>query len=767
MWYLKRAFWRQRRRWLLAIVGLVLLVLFADLSRAVGSSGIVRPLIGRDGWEKTTGFFNDRLPITPLEAPEGIIRSVDLVTWRSWSPQTEGTTGEVRTVPFVLPDYIAVPYMGFPGEAPGNRIVLRCEADGAETPVASLRTNNQWATAFLHTGGLCSGPARLIASAPDARHEIGVATPFEVTSILYYANTQFGPRALVVILTWGVLTTLAACFGVAVLRFSPAVHPVAAGFVGVGTLGMIILAAFTVAASAGIWAVIAVTVAGIIALGLCVALGRHQLSNLAAEHRSAALLWLAVSLAYAAFVSAADSGGGSWAINGLFTPQRWSSDNQLSMLLAEGLFGGTGEQFTSGPWLATDRGPLLAALLTIPRVLLVPLLYSFGSSFMSTAYMMAGITILASWTTLLPWFCRDGGIRQMWIVAVLAIISPFLLFNTVYTWPKILGASYVVAAFLLLSRLSTGGIKQRLSLTIVAICAALAYLAHGSNAFALVPLALFFLPTIWREGSAVIAAAVLSAVFVYLPWAYWQIVIQPGGNGLARFALTGNLDFNERHLPILPAVINAYKELGLGGWLALKAKAVLLMLGIGTETQFGEAASYSPGTGLLGSYRVLDFLVLVRAIAATLPGLAFLWLRIWTTSAKRSDTQLLPDAGLVGCAGLIFTLLVTLPPAIVHQLPYGSILLLLLAGAGAIAGNGLLAAVIIPLATGYFLIVWIGSPLIIADRLVASGLVGMVFGVLFIVIVLMNTWRALKWSGAWRNAIRNECPETSQQLPYV
>jgi len=127
--YIKRAFRPQGRRRLLVIVGLALLALL-DLSRAVSPSGVVRPLIGRDGWEKTTGFFNDRLPITPLEAPEGIIRSADLVTWRSWSSQTEGTVGEIGTVPFLLPDYMAVPYTGFPGETPGNRIVLRCEADG-------------------------------------------------------------------------------------------------------------------------------------------------------------------------------------------------------------------------------------------------------------------------------------------------------------------------------------------------------------------------------------------------------------------------------------------------------------------------------------------------------------------------------------------------------------------------------------------------------------------------------------------------------------
>jgi hypothetical protein len=266
-------------------------------------------LVGEDGWEQTAGFSRDRLPITPLEAPSNIAQSSSLVTWRSWSSQTGTMSGELRTAPFALPDYVAVPYAGFPGEAPGNRIVLRCELDGREMPVASLRTNAQWATVFLHTAGFCSGPARLIASVSDSRFYIAVATPFAVTAAAYHANTQFGPRALVVILTWGVLVMLATCFAVLALRASPAVDPVAAGFAGVGAVGMAVLAAFTVSAKAGISTVLAMTAAFFAAFTFAVLFDRERLRSVAARHGNAALLWLAVALAYAGFVSAADSGG--------------------------------------------------------------------------------------------------------------------------------------------------------------------------------------------------------------------------------------------------------------------------------------------------------------------------------------------------------------------------------------------------------------------------------------------------------------------------
>ena len=73
-------------------------------------------------------------------------------------PADEGTTGSVSTSPFTVPAFMAVPYVGSPGERPENEIVLRCESDGRELEVATLRTNNQWATVFLSTGA--SAPAK-------------------------------------------------------------------------------------------------------------------------------------------------------------------------------------------------------------------------------------------------------------------------------------------------------------------------------------------------------------------------------------------------------------------------------------------------------------------------------------------------------------------------------------------------------------------------------------------------------------------------------
>ena len=45
---------------------------------------------------------------------------------------------------------------------------------------------------------------------------------------------------------------------------------------------------------------------------------------------------------------------------------------------------------------------------------------------------------------------------------------------------------------------------------------------------------------------------------------------------------------------------------------------------------------------------------------------------------------------------------------------------------------------LVPLAVGYFLVVRIAAPLLIADRFVASGVVGMMLGIAFLAIALAS-----------------------------
>src|SRR4029079_7645297 len=121
--------------------------------------------------------------------------------------------------------------------------------------------------------------------------------------------------------------------------------------------------------------------------------------RLRVEYGTAVLYWLVVAMTYVAFVSSIDNGGGTWAVNGMFSPLRWSVDNQLPLLFSEAMYDGTPRDAIKwGQGLASDRTPLLAALLLIVRsVIIGPLALNTGSTIVSTAYVLAGIVILSSW----------------------------------------------------------------------------------------------------------------------------------------------------------------------------------------------------------------------------------------------------------------------------------------------------------------------------------------------------------------------------------
>ena len=308
--------------------------------------------------------------------------------------------------------------------------------------------------------------------------------------------------------------------------------------------------------------------------------------------------------------------------------------------------------------------------------------------------------------------------------------SPFLLFNTVYTWPKILGASYVLVAFILLCGLEGRSRKQSGDLVVVALCAALACLSHASNAFAVLPLAVYFAGSIRRAGLAPIAAAGLAAVLIYLPWAYWQIVVQPGGNALLRYALAGDYGFDKRQIPVLASAVDMYSSLGVQGWLAAKLQAFEQLVSMSEAwRQNGESARFSPGAAFFGAERIGDFFIVARTFGIAALGLVFIFIQRASPDLSPRTRKCLRSALVIGLAGVVLMIVATFPDPIVHQLAYGSLLLILIAGScGMAMSRPKLATILTTVGVAYMAVVWVYAPLVAADRLVISGLVGMLFG---------------------------------------
>jgi hypothetical protein len=717
----------------------MLLFAVAGIALALWPKDGGAPLVGASDWKIEGRFFRvDPEAVSLFDVPRPADGRIDF--WRSWSPETLGTVGTIRSAPFPPPRYVAVPFYGFPAEVPGNRIFLRCVSTGREREIATLRTNDRWAMAYLTIERtFCPGSIELVACNADPHVYVGVGTPLAIGAAAFYAHASFLPRLSVVLATWAILCSL-----IVVLGFPLAARwnrdPAAAGFVMLGAVGMILFTVFHFAPGLGRAAVWGLIGGSWCALMLIWRFDRPWLTQVVRRCGNGALVWLAVSIAYAAFASAADNGGGSWAVNGLFTPLRWSTDNQLPAAFAEALFSGAPrDKIVWGPWLASDRTPLLAALLLIPRAAIIsPIAAQIGTDFILLAYQLSALTIMASWAGLIFFVTLPFGRRCAGTVVFLAFCTSFFLFNTVYVWPKLLGATYVLIAFVLLVRMREGQTAGPIDLSVIALCAALSYLSHASNAFALVPLAVLFSGTILRRPPAEIAIAGTAALLCAAPWLWWQTVVQPGGNALLRYALTNDLySFQHRGEPLIGGMLAAYRDLGLAGWLGGKVRGFATVLGVTADWRsFGEVAQHSPADTLTGSWRVLDFFLPVRTLGIALLGLVVLGCRGLTRSPSGTAEKTARLAATTGLAGIALSLVCMLVYPITPTQPFGAILLCFVAGALTLAQDGAYLRISAILAAfSYFTIVWLAGPLVAALRVETSALLALLLGVAAVVCI--------------------------------
>ncbi|MCX5515528.1 hypothetical protein [Kaistia algarum] len=651
--------------------------------------------------------------------------------WQAIGDKAKPARGTVVSASFAAPGFLAVPYAGFPDEVIGNRIAIQCVASGDEFPVSRFRMNDQRATSFVQLPGeFCSGPVRVVASI-DGSEFISVGTPFAISEAMYVGQTGIHSRAMVVAATWAMGLIIWFLSAFAVSRGSTQIGAVTSGMVGTAVVGMVLIAAFTIGPVSGKAVVSTLAVAALVGAALVSWKWRDWSIGWLRNVALPASLWLLFALFAAGLVTAADNGSGAWWINSLFTPLRWSSDNQIPYQFAEALVTGTPpSDIHWGPWLATDRTPLLSGFLLAARVLIItPFQRSFGPTFIPIAYMMSSIVFLTAWVAVLVEIVRRADVKALAVVVLLACTTPFLLFNSVYAWPKLLGAAYVLIAFGLLMDLSVRRSRNPIALYLVALAAVSAILAHSSNAFALFPIALLFAPTLLRQGIVPLFCAALAAILVTLPWLYWQAILQPGGNALLRFALAFDYEAGNRSRPLLSAIRDAYSSMTFNGWLAGKRSSAALMLGL-EAPDFGmpEMAAHSAGAGPLGAARVLDFLSVGHALS--IAGLGLLAVPFLSHFARTgfAASSMARMAALAGVTGVLLGLLVMLPPGIVHHQPYGSLLLLVLAGALAIAAApAWLTASATVLSVGYFAVVWVWHPIATAVTVHGSAIALMVW----------------------------------------
>jgi hypothetical protein len=254
-------------------------------------------------------------------------------------------------------------------------------------------------------------------------------------------------------------------------------------------------------------------------------------------------------------------------------PSLFASDNLIPWFFSDWVFKGSlGSPPIFEPgWLFSDRPPLQIGYVLTQRI--------FGWDERMTHYEAIGVVlqqfwIFGMWALLIA---ARVSRRTISLVVVAALVSDVVITNGFFVWPKLLSAAFVLAALALVAAPGESILRrQPLTILLLGALAALAYLAHGTGVFGLIPVAGVALwkglPNWrWLGAGAAVALALL------LPWMAFQRYDDPPGNRVVKWSLAGVVEPDDRGT--LETIVDAYRDAGVGGTLENKFQNFLTMAG--------------------------------------------------------------------------------------------------------------------------------------------------------------------------------------------
>ncbi len=313
------------------------------------------------------------------------------------------------------------------------------------------------------------------------------------------------------------------------------------------------------------------------------------------------------------------------------------SDNDIPRFFAEWFYfhghSGTPPPYP-GEWLSSDRPPLQVGYVLLERL--------FGwDDTVALRYDVLGIVlqqlwIVGLWALLLA--ARVGRVTRA-LAMLTVLVSDVALVNGFFVWPKMLPTAMLLgAAALLLTPLWPRLRRSLWAAALVAGLLALAMLAHGASVFGAIGLLLVAgfrgLPS-WRWLG--VAAAV--GIVLMAPWSAYQKYADPPGDRLTKWMLAGDMEIDDRGAS--GAIVDAYREAGVGGALHDKAENFVTMAGGGPAVELLERAWNSARSGDLAQslreIRELLFFDLLPSLGLLL--LAPFAMAVWWRRGRRNPAE--------------------------------------------------------------------------------------------------------------------------------
>jgi hypothetical protein len=656
---------------LLVIVALCLGAL--ALLPAVIDRPVYQLVLSPEQWVPDANFFGYG-KAGPRDLPLTVIRSPNLRLWNNYSVATGLAPGRLETLPFLVDkEELFVPVIGFPNSIYAG-IYLESQLDKSRIWINAGAAHEQWQSAVVTVPpALLHTPVRLVAFSNLKDIAIGVGTPYyrlnEPLPWLSFSKL-FGSVAFS--LFYLLLLFFPAFY---VLKRVTALAPLDNSLAAFVSTALCSLALFYLAscsptvgrAIARLW-----LLAGVVLLLLTFRTGWGKA-------RGSGHPWLLVvvllTVFQACFVFSFSMVSPLYTVNYLFYPAGWSTDNQIPLTVAQILAGGSSlGDVTFGPWKVSDRTPLLACLLFPAVTLLRHFPHVLSSGTERIILQMCSLGIQNSW--ILPvWVVLRRlrfGQRECVVALLLLAATPFIFFNTVYVWPKLLAATFCLIQYVYLGLPEKEDHPTYFPIVVSGIAAGLAVMSHGSAAIAVLAIYLVALSKGFRARWPYLALSGAVSAVVVAPWLIWSKTVAPTINPLPRFLLTADFGFSEKTpRGVLQSAFQMYGNMPLSTWLQAKLAALKTLAGFDLSIARMALAPFKDPFLGFESVRAYQFFFLVPSLGLLLIPLAWILLR------RRSMNAADPGRWLFirhFAAAVVLTFLlqfaVMMAPHLLHHYPY-------------------------------------------------------------------------------------------------
>lgn len=230
-------------------------------------------------------------------------------------------------------------------------------------------------------------------------------------------------------------------------------------------------------------------------------------------------------------------------------------DNTIPLRFARKLYNGQDPRIVLGGWLSSDRPPLQTGLV----LLHFPL---SGLTGIGLHYQIFSTLLQCAWIPGLWVFSRVAkfSTKQIAILFAASIFSGFALSNSIFVWPKLLAAFFILLAIAFLYEQLTDHTKLPTSHAVgAAVATGMGLLSHGGVVFNFFALSLLLLIPKKFPGFLRAFVMLTTLALCMIPWTAYQKFYNPPANRLVKWHLAGITEIDQQKTG--ESIIGAYANL--------------------------------------------------------------------------------------------------------------------------------------------------------------------------------------------------------------